>query len=425
MFGPVTSVIVLFLLLVAACPIATADTPPASDPPPSIPGLTRALTYLGAGFANLGGGVRRGGTYTGVLDLKLTFDGGPLFGWNDTLLFVDGLWIHGGQPSNFIGDAGGLSNISAPTAVKLYEVWVEKSFFENQLSALAGLYDLSSEFYRLQSAGLFVNSSFGTGPEFSSSGLEGPSIFPSTSVGARFAMVVPPWGMVLRAAILNGVPVDRPDGSRALFKSGDGILVVAEADVVDRDSVPDGPPNSRYGLGRSANLQPYANKVAVGGWYYSAAFDDLVGVGANGQPVRHRGSGGFYAMVDRVLFRTPEHPEQVITGFLQAGYGDFRVNRFGAYVGAGLTAVGMIAGRDDDALGFAVAYARNGSHYMSAQRKQGIPVTAAETAIEITYLMQLTKWLAVQPDLQYIVSPGTNPTIPNAFAVQLRFAIAF
>ena len=405
------------LVALGSCPITAAQT--------STSGITPAFSYSGAGFANLGGSVRPGGTYTANLDLQLTVDGGPAFGWNDTLLYMDAMWIQGGQPSNFIGDAQGVSNISAPSAVRLFEGWVQKNFRDNQFSLLVGLYDLNSEFYRLQSAGSFLNSSFGIGPEFSQSGVEGPSIFPYTSVGARFSFVAPDLGIILRTAFLDGVPVDRPDGSRAIFKSGDGVLLVAEAEFLGR-SLPSGERHhGRYQLGRQASLVPYDDKLAIGGWYYSAAFDDLVEVQPNGQPVQHRGSGGFYALVDRVLFKDPGNAERKLTGFVQAGYGDFRVNRFGAYFGAGLTAVGMIAGRDGDLLGLGVAYARNGSHYMSAQRMQGLPVTQAETAIEITYLTQVTKWLAVQPDLQYVIAPGTNPTIPNAVAIQLRFEIAF
>jgi porin len=380
--------------------------------------------YNGAGFANLGGGIKARGTYTGNLNLQLTVDAASLLGWKDTLFYLDGLWIHGGQPSNFTADAQGVSNISAPSAVKLYEAWVQKNILDNQVSVLAGLYDLSTEFYHLQSASLFLNSSFGTGPEFSQSGVEGPSIFPSTSVGARFAYK-PARGIVLRTAILDGAPIDRPNGSRAIFKRGDGILIVSEADFLDRPPPSDRPLNGRFRLGRQAMLPSYDEKVAIGGWYYSAAFEDLVDLESNGQPVRHHGSSGFYALVDRVLFKEPGHPEKRIAGFVQGGYGDNRVDRFGSYIGAGLTAVGIIPKRDTDELGVAFAYARNGSHYMSSQRMQGLPVTNAEKTIEITYLMQLTKWLAVQPDLQYVIHPNADPTIANALAFQLRFEISF
>jgi porin len=72
-----------------------------------------------------------------------------------------------------------------------------------------------------------------------------------------------------------------------------------------------------------------------------------------------------------------------------------------------------------------LAYARNGSHYMSAQRAQGLPVTNAEKTIELTYLIQVNSWLALQPDLQYVMTPNTTPAVANALALQLRFEITF
>jgi porin len=417
----VTAIVATCLFSIACCPVATADVP---SEIPSLQGITPALIYNGAAFTNLRGGLRTGSTYTGTLNLQLTVDGGSLLGWKDTLFYIDGLWIHGGQPSSFTGDAQGVSSISAPSAVKLYEAWVQKNFLDNRFSALAGLYDLNSEFYRLQSAGLFLNSSFGIGPEFAQSGAEGPSIFPSTSIGARFAYKPAP-GIVLRTAVLDGVPLDRPDGSRGVFKHGDGILIVSEAAFLDRPPPSDRPRSGRFRIGRQAMLPPYDEKFAVGGWYYSATFDDLVDVEPGGQPVRHRGSSGIYALADGVLFKVNGDSDKRITGFLQAGYGDIRIDRFGSYLGGGLTATGIIAGRDADELGLALAYARNGSHYMSSQRMQGLPVVGGEATIELTYLMQVTKWLAVQPDLQYIIHPSTDPTIPNALAFQLRFEISF
>src|SRR4029077_12980905 len=166
------------------------------------------------------------------------------FGWSDTIAYLDAVWLQGGLPSSFIGDAQGVSSISAPNCIKLYEAWIQKNLLENRVSMLAGLYDLNTEFYRLQSAGLFLNSSFGIGPEFAQSAVEGPCIFPSTSAGARVENK-PTQGIVLRTAILDGVPVDRPDGGRGIFKRGDGVLIVSEADFLDRPSPSDRPLNGR------------------------------------------------------------------------------------------------------------------------------------------------------------------------------------
>jgi porin len=87
--------------------------------------------------------------------------------------------------------------------------------------------------------------------------------------------------------------------------------------------------------------------------------------------------------------------------------------------------VGLFEGRSTDELGFGLAYARNGSHYMSVQQMQGLPVTNAEKTIELTYLIKINSWFALQPDLQYVITPNTTSAIPNALAFQLRFEITF
>jgi porin len=403
---------------------AAADETPAAKDAGTPSAIKPGLINDGTAFANLGGGVRHGGTYSNNLNLQLNVDGAALLGWADTIAYVDALWLQGGLPSSFIGDVQGVSSTSAPNTVRLYEAWVQKNFRANRVSVLAGLYDLNSEFYRLQSAGLFLNSSFGIGAEFAQSGVAGPSIFPATSVGMRIAFK-PAEGIVVRAAVLDGVPVDRPDGSHGIFKPGDGVLIVGEVAFLDRPQLRRSPGSSRLRIGRQALLGEYDTKVAFGGWYYSATFDDLSATQPDGLPVQHHGSSGFYAIADQVLYKNAGPPERKLTGFIQAGFGDDRVDRLGAYLGAGLTAVGVVDGRSTDELGLALAYARNGSHYMRAQRMQGLSVTNAEKTIELTYLVQVNSWLALQPDLQYVITPNTTSAIPNAWALQLRMQMSF
>jgi len=414
----------LIVLGFAGCsPAAAQGSSPGDSGAPS--GVKLSVVYDGAAFANAKGGVRTGSTYTSNLNLQLDVDLGRIVGWPDTIVYLDGVWLQGGLPSSLVGDAQGVSSISAPNAVKLYEGWIQKNFSHNQVSVLAGLYDLNSEFYRLQSAGLFLNSSFGMGPEFSQSGVEGPSVFPDTALGVRIALK-PVEDIVIRTAMLDGVPLDRPNGNRGAFERGDGLLIVAEVAFLDRPPLEGRRPSQRFRVGRQAMLAEYNTKLAIGGWHYTAAFDDLSETQADGKPVQHRGSSGFYALVDRLLYKSPDHPDQRLTGFLQVGIGDNRVNRFGSYLGAGLTVTGPFEARSTDEIGLGLAYARNGSHYTRAQTAQGLPVENAEKSIELTYLMQLNSWLALQPDVQYIINPNTQiPALSNALAVQLRFEVMF
>src|SRR5438128_1291691 len=299
------------------------------------------IRYDGEGFANTSGGLRRGGNYLGNLNLQLTVDAQRLMGWPGATVFLYGLGIHGGHPSgDFVGDAQGVSNIEAPAKWKLEEGWIQQNLFGNRFSALFGRYDLNSEFYRLQSAGLFLNSSFGIGPEFSQSGVEGPSIFPNTSVGGRFE-IKPLDQIVLRTAVLDGVPVERPDGSRKVFAKGDGVLVVTEAAYLYRPLGSEQPRTRQFRIGRNC-CGAYSGKVALGGWYYSAAFDDLTRVRPDGLPARRHGSGGVYALADWTVYQDANDTDRQVSLFGQLGIGDRRVNRFAYYNGGGLTFSGFI-----------------------------------------------------------------------------------
>jgi len=386
-------------------------------------GISPALVYDGDTASNLAGGARQGTVYVGNLHVQLAFDGNLLLGHPGLTAFIDGVAVHGGQPSGLSGDAQGISNIAAPATIELYEAWVQYNSAGDRLSLLAGRYDINTEFYRLRSAGLFLNSSFGIGPEFAQSGYAGPSIFPDTSVGLRVAFK-PTSDTVVRAAVLDSAPVDPALGGSHPSVRHDGVLLVAEAAFLGRPG-PDMPAGQMRSLiGRASTLAPYDDKIALGGWYYTASFPDLSAVGAGGGPVRHRGSGGAYLVADKLIYAAADDPAERVSVFLQAGIGDGRVNRFGGYVGLGATATGFVPGRPSDAFGFAFAMGRDGDHYMEAQASAGMPVLSAETTFEATYLAQIADWLAVQPDLQYVVNPNANANVGNALVLQLQFEVS-
>ena len=401
--------------------VTTAESPDAAGESKA---LTAGLVYEGAFFSNLDGGVRSGSGLSGDLNIHLRVDAGTLWGWPDTVAYVDALWLHGNSPGNFVGDAQGVSSISAPDSTKLYEAWVQTATPGKRVSLLAGLYDINSEFYVLQSAGLFLNSSFGLGPEFSQSGTAGPSTFPNTSIGLRLS-VKPRDTVVVRAAMLDGVPLDRPDGSRGAFERGDDALLVGEVAILDRSQSMTPSSNRQQRIGRQATRWAYDNKVALGAWYYTASLSDLSSVDAKSRPLQHRGSRGAYVIADRLLFASRAASPRQLTAFIQAGAGDGRVSRFDRYLGVGVTAIGVFDRHSDDELGLAVAHARNGAHYIAARRLQKLPVAPAETSIELTYLRQLSPRLALQPNLQYVRSPNTTPGTPSALVLQLRVEVSF
>ncbi len=412
----------VLLYAVAGVGLAWADDAPGFVDRLSKLGVTPSLLFDGEAAYNAAGGVKPGATVFSTLHVQLAFDGEKLAGLTGVTGFLDALWINGGQPDQFVGDAQGVSSIAAHPALRLYEAWLQYNTPRNDFSVLAGRYDLNTEFYHLRSAGLFINSSFGIGPEFGHSGVGGPSIFPDTSLGVRFAYK-PAANAVLRFAVMDGAPADPQAGSPSAFNSHNGVLLVGEAAYVTRGADKGTPGSDRFRIGRQSEPASYDDKIAVGAWYYTASFNDLSA--ASGIPSRHQGEGGAYLVGEHLLFQSENDPKQRVSGFIQLGVADQVVGRFGSYIGAGLAASGLIPRRPDDQLGIAMAMARNGFGYIEGQQQMGLPVNAAETAIELSYLAQIASWVSVEPDIQYVIHPNTDPRITNALVGQIRLEIKF
>ncbi len=189
--------------------------------------LTLEGVYTGEVMSSVDGGLREGTRYLDNVDLMLSLDGAVAFGIEGLSFFAYGLYDNGGAISgDLVGDAQGVSNIEADAAVRLYELWVNQDL--GFASVRVGLYDLNTEFDAIDTAGLFVNPSHGIGPDYAQSGLNGPSIFPVTSLGVRLA--APIGGSLLKFAALDGVPGDpaHPKRTSIRFDEGDGALLAWE-----------------------------------------------------------------------------------------------------------------------------------------------------------------------------------------------------
>jgi porin len=382
--------------------------------------LSTAFSYTGVLQSNVAGGVRRGTVFGGAAAAQLTLELDRLVPWPGAQLFLFLLHTHGGAPTDLVGALQAVSGIEAPPGLRVEELWLQQNALSGRLSVLVGRYDTNTEFYRLQSSALFVHSSLGIGPEFAQSGVEGPSTFPYTAVGVR-ADYKPSADFVWRAAVLNGTPVDRPGGGARLFAGGDGALLMGEVAALDRADTTDVPRDRRFQIGRGVT-RSYERKIALGVWHYTASFPDVADTLASGAPVRHRGSTGAYIVADQSLWKDSPDGGRVLMGFVQLGLGDSRANRVGKYVGGGLALAGPLSQRPQDQLGLAIAAAFLGSHYRRTSAVGARPVSA-ETTLELTYLAQIRAWLAVQPDLQYVIAPGGTRSRRNAVVPGVRVAL--
>ena len=392
----------LALVLSALLPTisALAEDAPQATPSSEIDGFNFNFVYTGE-FATSSGGLLSGDAYLDNIDMTLETDLESLLGWSNSKLMIYVLGNQGRSPSAFIGDTQGVSNIDAPDTWKLYELWYQRTWVQDKYSIRAGLYDYNSEFDVLETAGLFLNSSFGIGPDIAQSGENGPSIFPTTSLALRGRFTTDR-NFYLQGVILDGVPGDplNSHGTHIKLNSEDGLMLALEA-------------------GKILDEGAY-KKIAVGSWRYSKnSVESAAGVAISGQK-----NWGIYALAEARLFNEND-VLQGLSGFVRYGIANSDINQLDSYLGIGAVYTGWFPKRNQDQLGIAIANAFSSDQYRAESAIAGSKSEGRESTIEITYRAQLTKWLAVQADYQHVINPGLEGTVANANVFLFRFEIGF
>ncbi|NCS89417.1 MAG: hypothetical protein CO127_06335 [Ignavibacteria bacterium CG_4_9_14_3_um_filter_36_18] len=372
-------------------------------------GLDFEFVYKGEMFSNVYGGFNRATTTLDNTDIILSADLNKSIGLASTNLLIHFLGNSGGTPNKLVGTLQGISNIETIPSWKLYQLLLEKKFFSQHFSIALGLYDLNSEFDVRESSSLFINPSHGIGPDFSQSGLNGPSIFPTTSAAVRLKYEFEN-GNYFQTAILDGVPGDpeNPNGTHILFNKEDGLLLTAE-----------------FGIVNSKDEQ-LNSKIAFGVWTYTSKFEknDFNDFGEN--VISLEKNYGFYLTAEKLLAADFENPSKSLSAFLRIGYANKNINPVDFYFGAGFKLTSLFRGRDEDELGVALALSHNSLVFRNTvAMSEDMIIKSYEINLEATYSLKLTPWLKIQPDIQYIIDPSYCTQSGSAFIMGSRMELTF
>jgi porin len=329
------------------------------------------------------GGLDRGDRHMGLVEL--TFDDGFVFAGRGNSLHLSVQHVYGGGFSEFqVGDLQTVSNIDADDGTRLFEAWVEVPLSESS-SVLLGRYDLNTEFDAIEAGGLFLSSSQGVGPDISQTGAAGPSIFPRTAFGVRLQQRHEGGG-ILRGAALDVEASSETDYSDTPFAGGPMLILEYERPL------------------QSA-------RVKAGAWRFTRSKSGL------SEPQDRDSEYGVYASIER----------EFAAGFVaygRIGVANAEVSRIDLYTGGGIVCTGGLLSDRDDPIGFAFGYARNGGEYEDAMHAEGVDVTSGEQAYELTWRIPFGEHLVLQPDVQYVVDPDTNPDIADALVLILRVELS-
>ncbi len=386
-------------------------------------------------WGNTTGGLKTGSVYAGLLDFGGTVDLEKAAGWKGASVSTTWLWLSGRDASeDLAGNFLTISNIAGFNTVRMFELWFQQNLLDDRASIRLGQLSADSEFLISDYSGLFINGTFGW-PAFAYMNIpEGGPGYPMGTLGTRLALSPVDW-FTFQTAVFQGnvfaQDVNR-HGFRWRLDAQTGYTFLNEGQF-------------RWNHREDENGLPGQLKPGV--WFQTGQNADALSESTSS------GNAGFYVVLDQMLYREPGEPagpardgktvtdekrgksfkSPVAAEKFDQGLGFFgRVaftpedrNFVHFYFDTGLSYKGLIPTRDNDTIGIGFGYAQLSDGARSSVLDEGANPAAAEMVIEFTYQAEITPWLIIQPDLQYIINPGGASDLNNALVIGGRAAITF
>lgn len=393
--------------------------------------ITQTMDILG----NLNGGTRQGGAYDAAFEPEMTIDLDTFMGWKGGTFYAAGYVIQGhGLSTYYLDNILTITSIEADPQVRLGEIWLQQSLFDGKLKLKVGQILGDQNFTISDTAGLFINSTFGWPGSFAVDQPGGGPAYPMATPGVQI-IIQPDDAWLFQAAIFNGNPTGNGKNENGLaFPIGNGYFAIAELAYTYTPEGAQEFQSSTYKFGAYYDSEEFDNlNISENGW-------PLGTPKASSDPMKEKGNYAIYGIIDQALWTEPGTTDQGLRGFSRFTFGPQQNrNQVNWYFDVGLAYTGPLPGRDQDVFGVAFAYANISPSLAKNARINNLlsnahdPVPNYEAALEITYQAAVAPWLSVQPFFQYIFHPGgnianplkPNSTIPDAAVVGTRVAMTF
>ncbi len=379
-------------------------------------------------FGNATGGQHRGATFDGLLQVSLGLDTARAFGWEGGTFNISAFQIHGRNlASDNLLNLQTNSGIEANRSTRLWELWYQQALFGGRADIKIGQQSLDQEFIGSQYSGLFINTMMGWPLVPSVDLYAGGPAYPLSSLGVRLR--VQP---INNVTVLAGVFDDNPPGGSfdgesqvrgaeqagTRFNLQTGALLFGEVQyAVNQPALGE--------LDRGTTTRGLPGVYKLGGWIDTGKFPDqridttglsLADPDSSGMARSRKNNFSIYGVFDQMVWRpNPDEARAVgIFARLMGAPGDRNVVSFS--VNGGIELKAPFEGRDNDSVGLGFGVGKLSKSAIKLNQDQNafgnaIPVRSSETFIELTYQYAVAPWWQVQPDFQYVWTPGGG--IPN------------
>lgn len=367
-------------------------------------GITYGVNYTGEYFNVFSGGLSRGSTYDGVVEGLVDIDLEKLVGWKGAVIHANAFYIHGIGPTTKTGSNFAVSNLEGLEALRLDELWLEQSLFDDKLKVKLGSIAADTEFFVSDTAAVFINGTFGWPGITASDMIQGGPGYPLTSMGVRVEYT-PNDKLTLLAAVFNGSPADpfAEDEQKANrhgvdFRFGDGELVMAEAQY-------------KYDIGLPGTIK-------LGGW---TQLDAPEGFYVDFNSGKNIGSDyGLYGIIDQQIWKGDGDKSVNVFGRFSGSPGDRSPMDF--YFDTGILFTGFVPGRARDAFGAAFGFGQISSELVDTDPTE---LRTHESVLELLYTAELKPGITIIPDFQYFWDPGATTEVDHAAVAGARLRISY
>lgn len=362
-------------------------------------------------WGNTAGGLRTGTVYTGLLSFGAEVDLEELVGWEGGSLGTTWLWLSGRDASeDLVGNFLTVSNIAGFNTLRMMELWFQQDLLDDKLSLRLGNITADSEFLVSDYSGLFINAEFGWVALAGSNMPGGGAAFPVGGLGVRAAYDPVDWfGFRTGVFLTDLIPqnINRA-GFRWDLNAKQAVTWMNEVCL-------------SHGGGEGSTVLP--GFVKAGMWLQTGAEANAL------DPQSDLPNTGFYLLADQMLYAERDDAgvasEEGLGGFIGLGFAPPNRNVVDFYLNSGLTYKGLLPWRNEDTCGVAFGLASLSHGADGTLREEGVAPQAAEMVLEATYQCVLAPWCFIQPDVQYIINPGSAAGQGNAFVIGARFSVVF
>jgi porin len=364
-------------------------------------GLTVEGGYQTDLLANPIGGERQGSAYAGLMEVSLDFDLEKLVGFEGTSFFVTGYWASGDDLSDSdIGNLIAVAQAFNGCTVGLGQMYLEQKLLAGRLDVALGRLSAGDDFATSDLYGSYVSTGINSNPFAIAVNAPSFTADPVAQWGVR-AIVQPTEQIGLALGVYNADPSVAEDGEHGVDFAIDpqnGVLAIAQVG---------------YQWNSAADDTGLPGSITFGGYVDSSDYAFVDGSGRT-----RSGNYGFYLLLDQMIYREGgAGSDQGLTpwGALTLAP-DQQINTVPFSVMAGFVYQGLLPSRDDDLTAVAVYYGKFSDELQDQ---------SAETVVETSYRFQLSPWLYVAPDFQYVIRPDGRSDIDDAAVFGAEVGIGF